>query len=306
MRIEQFEYITAITEHGSLRRASERLHVSQSAVSEAVAKLEQELGVTLLERRRTGSRISLAGRELLDHIVEILESVDRLRAAATGRHATTRRALRLGTVSAGSASPLLPSIQALQRAHPGTSVEVRNLQQDAIERGLGEGTLEIGLVNLLDGDDIAPDLVATPLRRGKVVVVLPVDHPYARAEAITVDDLRAAPFVAMRPGYLMYRVAQRLFGTERPDDWHASDGADMGKMMVAEGLGPTILPDYSVHGDPLERAGVITTRPVAGDPILVRLVAVHRRQARVPPLIRTLVDLLGSNVASATASAARP
>ena len=82
MRIEQLEYIAAVTQHGSLRRASERLHISQPALSEAVSKLERELGVTLLDRRRSGARISRRGRELQQHMVEVLEAVDALRTAA--------------------------------------------------------------------------------------------------------------------------------------------------------------------------------------------------------------------------------
>src|SRR6186713_1933819 len=65
VRIEQLEYVAAVTQHGSLRRASEQLHISQPALSEAIAKLERELGVTLLDRRRSGARISREGTELL-------------------------------------------------------------------------------------------------------------------------------------------------------------------------------------------------------------------------------------------------
>ena len=80
MRIEQLEYIAAVTEHGSLRRAGERLHVSQPALSEAVAKLERELGVTLLDRRRSGARISRRGADLLQPMIDVLDAV----AAAQG------------------------------------------------------------------------------------------------------------------------------------------------------------------------------------------------------------------------------
>src|SRR4051812_12359219 len=65
VRLEQLEYLAAVTRHGSLRRASEELHVSQPALSESLRNLERELGVTLLDRRRTGARINTQGRELL-------------------------------------------------------------------------------------------------------------------------------------------------------------------------------------------------------------------------------------------------
>ncbi|HET6693922.1 MAG TPA: LysR family transcriptional regulator, partial [Pedococcus sp.] len=82
MRLEQLEYLMAVTQYGSLRRAGEHLHVSQPALSEAVANLERELGVSLLDRRRTGARISAQGQDLLPAMVEVLEAVGRLRTAA--------------------------------------------------------------------------------------------------------------------------------------------------------------------------------------------------------------------------------
>jgi DNA-binding transcriptional LysR family regulator len=169
MRIEQLEYIAAVNRHGSLRRAGEQLHVSQAALSEAIRKLEHELGVTLLDRHRSGARISAAGVELLQPIDDVLESVARLRAAA-GDGLATRRQLRIGTVNAGTATLVLPAVRALQTQHPGSTVEIHNLQQHDIQLRLTEGTLDLGLVNLLDGDDVPPELESVTLLVGRPVV----------------------------------------------------------------------------------------------------------------------------------------
>jgi DNA-binding transcriptional LysR family regulator len=288
MRIEQLEYLAAVTRYGSLRRAGDQLHVSQPAVSEAIRKLEQELGVTLLDRHRSGARISPAGRELLQPIVDVLDAVGRLRAAA-GDHVAARRSLRIGTVNAGTASLVLPAVRAFQATNTGAAIEIRNLQQEEIHASLAEGALDLGLVNLLDGDDVPPSLEPTRLLTGRPAVVLPVAHPFAARAEISVDDLRRERFVAMRAGYLMHRFAHRLFGTDLPAEWHCTDGAEMGKMMVAEGVGLTVLPDYSVRGDPLERAGMIVTRPLAGDTTAIEMVALHRRQARMPSAVRDVL-----------------
>ena len=124
MRIEQLEYVAAVSRHGSLRRASEQLHVSQPALSEAIRNLERELGVTLLDRHRSGAKISLAGRELLQPMADVLESVARLCAAA-GDQLATRRLLRIGTVNAGTATLVLPAVRAFQDKHPASTVEIR-------------------------------------------------------------------------------------------------------------------------------------------------------------------------------------
>jgi DNA-binding transcriptional LysR family regulator len=79
----------------------------------------------------------------------------------------------------------------------------------------------------------------------------------------------------------MHRYLHRLAG-QPPAFSYSTDGAEMGKLLVAAGLGVTVLPDFSVIGDPLERSGVITWRPLDGDSTLVRLV-MQRTRAGSPP-----------------------
>jgi DNA-binding transcriptional LysR family regulator len=289
MRIEQLEYVTAVTQYGSLRRASEHLHVSQPAISEAITKLERELGVTLLDRRRSGARISPEGRELLRSMEEVLDAVDRLKFLA-GDRTVLGRSIRVGTGNAGTARLLLPVVRRHRRAVPGATVEIRNLQLAEIQTKLVEGGLDLGLVNLLDGDDVPPDLSHVPLLRGRPVAVLPPEHVLARLPQVGADDLRRHPFIGMRAGYLMHRVAHRLFGADPPADWHTADGAEMGKLMVAEGLGVSVLPDFSVAGDPLERAGLLTTRPILGDTTTVTMVLLHRRRSPAADTVRDLIE----------------
>ena len=199
MRIEQLEYLAAVTQHGSLRRASERLHLSQPALSEAISKLERELGVTLLDRRRTGARISRQGRDLQQYMVEVLEAVDRLRTAAGDQ---SRRPRCSG--SAPSTPPprrcWCPRSATSARQHPGTTVEVVNTQQDEIYQGLAEGALDLGLVNVLPGDDVPPGAGgqrarARPARRGAAAATTrwPASTRSRRGSCA------AEPFVAMRP-----------------------------------------------------------------------------------------------------------
>jgi DNA-binding transcriptional LysR family regulator len=287
MRIEQLEYLVAVTQHGSLRRASERLHLSQPALSESVTKLERELRVTLLDRRRTGARISRQGRELLPYMDEVLAAVDRLRAAAGDKRADSRL-IRLGTVHAATATLLVPALRAYQASRPATTVEVLTLQQAQIDEGLAEGTIDLGLVNVLDGDDAPAGLVGTDLLHGRPVAVLPAEHPLAAQPQVTIDDLRKQRFVMMRAGYLMHRYVHRVFGVDLPQACHSADGAETGKALVAEGLGVTVLPDYSVVGDLLHRSGLIVTRPIAGDPTLVTLVVRQRTSLPVSLQVREL------------------
>ncbi|GGM07803.1 transcriptional regulator [Streptomyces fumigatiscleroticus] len=287
MRTEQLEYIAAVTRLGSLRRAAEELRLSQPALSETVRNLERELGVDLLERKRSGATMSAAGRELLPRIVDVLDAVDRLRAAAGEQHRISRM-VRVGTVNAATVPLLIPVVRAFRAAHPLTQVEMVGAQQTDIHRALLEGGFDLGLVNHLQGDDMPAEFESTELLRGRPVVCLRPDSPLAARAAVSVEDLLAQPLIAMRSGYVMHRFVHRLLDGRVPSFAYSTDGAEMGKLMVAEGLGVTVLPDFSVAGDPLARCGVITHRPLAGDTTQVLLMLRRRRAESVPRAAREL------------------
>jgi DNA-binding transcriptional LysR family regulator len=287
MRTEQLEYIAAVARLGSFRRAAEALHISQPALSESVRGLEKELGVDILERGRHGARVSHAGRDLLPRILTVLDSVDRLRQAAGEQHLNIRL-VRVGTVNTATVPLVTPSIREFRETHLDTQVEVTGAQQADIHRGILEGSLDLGLVNYLAGDDKPPDLETTLLLRGRPVVCMRPDSPLASRDAVRISDLHTQPLIVMRSGYLMHRYVHRLLQDQIPAFSYSTDGAEMGKLMVAEGLGLTVLPDFSLIGDPLEQRGVIIWRPLAGETTEVHLVIQRLRSASPPRAVKDL------------------
>jgi DNA-binding transcriptional LysR family regulator len=281
VRVEQLEYIAAVARLGSFRRAAEAVHVSQPALSESVRALERELGVSILERGRHGARVSEHGRDLLPHIMAVLDSVDRLRIAADVQH-QSRRVVRLGTVNTATVPLVMPTIREFRETHQSTQVEVFGGLHADVERGLLEGSSDLGLVNYLEGDDLPPALETTPLLSGRPVVCMRPDSPLAAAGAVRASDLRSAPLIVMRAGYVMRRYLYRLLSDDVPPFSYSTDGAEMGKLMVAQGLGVTVLPDFSVIGDPFETSGMITWRPLADESTRVQLV-IQRLRSSVPP-----------------------
>ncbi len=291
VRIEQLEYLAAVTQHGSLRRASEQLHLSQSALSEAIRGLERELGVSLLERHRSGARISHEGRDLLPIMGEILSGIGRLKEAANDQNRVSRM-IRVGTVNAGTSAILVPAVQDFGRRHATTTVDVATMFQTVIQESLLEGRLEIGLVNIFPGDEVPLALKVTTLLEGEAVVCCHTDDPLASQDEISIDDLRRRPFVSSRVGYVMHRLSQRLFGAQEPPTTYYADGAEMAKSLVAKGVGPSLLPDYSIAGDPLEEAGIITARPLSVPTPRVSMLLLRRQFDRLPPDIAELEETL--------------
>jgi DNA-binding transcriptional LysR family regulator len=128
--------------------------------------------------------------------------------------------------------------------------------------------------------------------RGRPVACLRSDHPLAALDRVSVEDLRGEPFITMRAGYLMHRFTHRLFEGRPPVTSYSTDGAEMGKLMVAQGLGITVLPDFSLVGDPLCSAGLVTVRPIAQDDTQVTLLMVARQVAVSPPALRLMQTVL--------------
>jgi DNA-binding transcriptional LysR family regulator len=304
MRIEQIEYAAAVARFGSFRRAAEELHISQPALSETVRKLEAELGVNILDRQRTGATVSAEGRELLPHLLNVIEAAQRLRFAADEQHESSRT-IRLGTVSAATSPLLTATIRAFRDTHPTTQVDVVLLQQQLLHRSLLEGGLDLGLVNYLDGDEVTPELHTVELLRGHPVVCIHSDSPLTELQTVSTADLIAQPLIAMRSGYAMHRYLNRLLGGEKPSFSFSADGAEMGKLMVAAGLGVTVLPSYSVFGDPLEQRGAITARSLADDHTGVRLVVQRRRSGTPTRATRDLHKLFTEEAVVYTAAAAQ-
>jgi DNA-binding transcriptional LysR family regulator len=289
--MEQLSYVAAVAREGSIRRAAEEASISQPALSETVRNLERELGVDILDRRSTGATISQQGRDLLPYVQNVLDAVDRIRSAADDRHRVSR-IVRLGTVSAATSMLVAPAIRRFRDQHPDTQIELRSLQQGEIHRGLRDGSLDLGLVNYLEGDDHPPELETTTLIEGRPVVCVRPDSPLAAKPVVHARDLADVPLVMMRTGYVMHRYVHRLLSGTSPICAYSADGAEMGKLMVAEGLGATVLPDYSVIGDLLERNGTITHRAIADDTTRVMLVLQWRRSdspARSTRALHTLI-----------------
>jgi DNA-binding transcriptional LysR family regulator len=290
VRIEQLEYLDAVVRAGSLSRASEALHISPSGLSETIRNLERELGVDLLTRGSGGAVLNELGREVMPTVRTVLEAVAELRDVVGQQREGGTRRLVLGTVNAATASLLAPSVREFREGHPEVEVEVVGSQPKEVERGLLAGRLDLGLVTMLEGEEAADGLEAEEIVSGGVLVCLPPDHELAERDVVGVDDLLASPFVALRSGYLMHRLTQRILGDRTPPLIFNADSAEMVKFMVAEGLGPALLPDFCVVGDPLHRRGALVCRPLAGPPHVVRLAA-HRVRAR--QVARPTRDLLG-------------
>jgi DNA-binding transcriptional LysR family regulator len=188
----------AISEFGSLSKAAEQLHVSQSTLTRQVQALETEIGGQLLERGHTGVALTAAGHALLEGMRPVVARADivvsEARKLALGQSAS----LRIGYLMSAAGEYLNPAIAALRRSHPETKVRLVDLSPGEQMAALRKGELDVAVLGntnaALEREFFVRRIATLP-----VVVALPENHPLAVGEEIALADLRRELFVGAHP-----------------------------------------------------------------------------------------------------------
>lgn len=275
MRVEQLNNLVVTVRTGSLRRAAEELHLSAPALGESIRSLEAELGVALLHRTAAGVTLTAEGNAAMPYVLGALDSVAGLREELVRHGGLAKGTVRLGTVTAATNSLLAPVIAAFRADHPGIELHVENSRRDLIFESLVGGTLDVGLITCLPSHAIPDGIERADLLAAPAVVCLPADHPLAATDAIEVADLVAQPLILFGAGYAMHDVAYEIVGDAAPSVAYYADNAETAKSLVADGVGVTLLPEFSVLEDPLVRSGLVTWRPLAAPVPSVSLAALR-------------------------------
>jgi DNA-binding transcriptional LysR family regulator len=182
------QYFIAVAEELHFGRAAERLHIAQPSLSHQIRRLEQQLGVTLLDRTSRRVELTDAGRALLGEGRRLLAHSERTTRLV--RSASVQQ-LTIGFYGS-AASELLPGLlDGFTTAHPTVEVSVRELLLDRIDELLAGG-VDVAFTRLLPGQaDVEVEVIAREPR----VVALPISHPLAARAELRFEDLRDESFI---------------------------------------------------------------------------------------------------------------
>ena len=184
------QYFVTVAEELHFGRAAARLHIAQPSLSHEIRRLEQQLGVSLLERTSRRVELTAAGQTLLADGRRLLNQaqrvIERTRAADAGR-------LTVGFYGS-AASTLLPDVlRAFSEEHPSVTVTVRELLLDHIDDILS-GRVDLAFTRLLPGQP-GPDIEVEILAQEPRLVCLPATHPLAARDTLTFTDLHDESFI---------------------------------------------------------------------------------------------------------------
>jgi DNA-binding transcriptional LysR family regulator len=182
------QYFVAVAEELHFGRAAERLHISQPSLSHEVRRLEQQLGVTLLDRTSRRVELTDPGRALLSEGRRLLAHSER-----TTRLVRSVSAERLTVGFYGSAGgTLLPDlVRSFSEEHPSAEVSIRELLLDQIDE-LFAGGVDVAFTRLVPGQ---AEVELEVIGREPRVVVLPVSHSLAERPTLQFSDLREESFI---------------------------------------------------------------------------------------------------------------
>ncbi|MEM8665418.1 MAG: LysR substrate-binding domain-containing protein, partial [Pseudomonadota bacterium] len=253
LRFRDLEYFIAIADHGSFSRAAEACEISQPTLSAQLRRMEELLGVTLVERRHGAATLTAEGAEVLAAAREIMDSFYRVQCTTSGEGVLLGRALRFGvlpTIAPYFAPRFLGTLHALNEEADIDFVEDRT---DALEHAVSEDRLDFAITATLPRVDA---LVAIPLAQERLVAV----SRNALAPAVQIDDL-AGPILLMQEGNCFREVVSEAIRRAK-----FREGAKVSTRigpssfatlisLVRSGMGQTILPEPFVAANGAMLAG---------------------------------------------------
>jgi DNA-binding transcriptional LysR family regulator len=285
MDLRQLAALVAIADHGSFSAAAKALFTVQSNVSAHIARLEQELGVTLVDRAR--GRLTDEGAVVLARARAVQTELDALYADLASRGKEVSGEARLGVIGT-TARWLIPQVlTALRAAHPLVRAIVIESPTTALLPQLVAGQLDAAVVNLPVDE---PDLITEPLFEEDMLLLVTASHPLASRSEVTLADLAEHRLLLPAPGTGLRQDIDAEASREgiRLDPLAEIDGVRLLTSLALDGFGATIVPATALPG---WLKGDWVRVPVHG--LAPRQVGLARRRRAVPSAPgRAVVDVL--------------
>ena len=209
-----------VLEEGSLRRAADRLRISQSAITRQMQSLELDLGARVLVRTSAGVRPTNGGQVLAERAKTLLADFDSTTAEVRRLNREESERLRIGYLASAVHEYLGPALAVLRRAYPKLKVKMLDQTPGEMIIALRQGKIDLALT--LHGIELlSRDFYARKLATVRSVVALPVSHRFATERQVSLSQLKGETFVRgsndVVPGYTQ-RIIQfcRKYGGFRP------------------------------------------------------------------------------------------
>ena len=285
MDIKQLHYFIAVSEQMNFSKAAERLHISQPSLSNAIKKLEQEIGSPLLERNTRNLQLTEAGELLFERAKVIVKNMEVLKIEMDEVIVHGTRDITIGVME--SIKHWLPKVIAnYKKDYPHMKIHLVDiLGSKRVKKSLKSYKTHLIITNQLMDD---PELEVQTLYEERLVAVLPLRHPLAQKDTITISDICEEPFIISTEGFQTRRDILTSFeqAGKNINIQFEIERFETAVSLVREHLGVTILPENYLQGP---TAKTIVKKEIEGLNLSRNVYLVYLKNRHLPLAIRQLL-----------------
>jgi LysR family transcriptional regulator, hydrogen peroxide-inducible genes activator len=293
IKLKDLRYLVAVADARHFGRAAEKCFVSQPTLSAQLKKLEDYLGVQLIERQPKNVTLTEAGEQIVARARRMLEASEEVVTLARAHRDPLAGRLRLGLLP--TIGPyLLPRVaQPIRKALPRLELRLYEYQTGQMLEKLELGDLDLGILALpVDVEG----LEARELFTEAFTVAVPDQHRLAKRDSVRVDDLDGETLLLLEDGHCLrdqaLEVCSRV-GTQEKQDFRATSLETL-RQMVATGAGITLLPELAGKGAYGNARGVVI-RPFTRPAPVRHVGAVWRKTSARGPAIDAVCKIIAEN-----------
>lgn len=288
MRLRHIEVFQAVYSSGSVTRAAEILSVSQPSVSKVLAHAEQQLGYALFDRVRGKLVPTPEADQLFSHVLNVNQSVDRLRHVAENLRVAEEGKIRIAATPAFGIDILPRAIASYRELHSNTVFAIETLHHDEMANALLESRLDVGLA--FEPDSI-PGIAGDVLGSGDFVVLTPSGMDFGGKTELSIGDLSGHRFINLdKRGPLGRLLSARIESSGVTLDSVAyAETYQIAKALVAYGVGITITDEVTAKSSGHDEVRVWPLVPG----LKFKITALRLDKAPMSMVCRRFVDHLG-------------
>ena len=254
MNIRDLEYLVALAEHKHFRRAADACHVSQPTLSGQIRKLEDELGIILLERTSRKVLFTQSGLLLVDQAKTVLREVKLLKEMASNQGKEMTGPLHVGVIPTIGPYLMPHIVPALQNAFPDLELFLYEAQTHQLLEQLETGRLDCAIVASVRETE---PFIEVPLFKERMLLAVAENHPWAKEQTIPMSMLKDHEMLMLDDGHcLRNQVLGYCFTAGAKENSHfQATSLETLRNMVAANAGMTLMPELAVLSEG-ERGGV--------------------------------------------------
>jgi DNA-binding transcriptional LysR family regulator len=289
MELWQLRTFCEITDTLNFTKASERLNLTQSAVSHQIKALEAELGVKLFVRGKRGVRLTEAGLAAVESSRKMLNEADLMRQQVAGREKALAGSVRVAAATQALVYLFAPLFEDFMDAHDSVELVFRTTANT--EQTIGDvldGLVDVGFASM---PVYSPRLEVTELFLDELVLVVGKKHDLASKKAVAIAEIGRERWVLFERGASIRRATDDFFKKVQVKPAKALESNDtyFVKLMVEHGLGISLMPSWAVREE--IRTGKLAQLRIRGHKLERSVGLVSLKGTKSPP-IRAFIELM--------------